>query len=84
MLNSAVLHYEFKLHTTFSQITAVLATVMFKLSALELCCICCIGEEVTQLEVLEGQWRAALDKLKHKKKQTRQLEEDLQVRHLDV
>ena len=37
------------------------------------------GEEVGQLEMLEGQWRAALDKLKHKKKLVHQLEEDLQV-----
>ena len=37
---------------------------------------------MTQLELLEGQWRAALDKLKHKKKQTRQLEEDLQVGYI--
>ena len=42
---------------------------------------CALGEEVAQLEVLEGQWRAALDKLKHKKKQARQLEGDLQVCH---
>ena len=53
---------------------------MFELYACNLYCNCCIGEELTQLELLEGQWRAALDKLKHKKKQTRQLEEDLQVR----
>ena len=37
------------------------------------------GEEAGQLEVLEGQWRAALNKYRHKKKQVRQLGEDLQV-----
>jgi len=37
------------------------------------------SEEVAQLEMLEGQWRAALDKFKHKKKQVRQLEGDLQT-----
>ena len=29
--------------------------------------------------VLEGQWRAAQDKFKHKKRSVRQVEEDLQV-----
>ena len=37
------------------------------------------GEEASQLAMLEGQWRAALDKSKHRKKQARQLEGDLQV-----
>lgn len=37
------------------------------------------GEEVGQLETLEGQWRAALDKHKVKKRHVKQLEEDLQV-----
>lgn len=31
------------------------------------------------METLEGQWRAALDKSKHKKKQVRQLQDELQV-----
>ena len=67
--------------TKLSQITVVFETLMFELHVYtcNLYCKCCIGEELTQLELLEGQWRAALDKLKHKKKQTRQLEEDLQV-----
>ena len=42
---------------------------------------CALGKEVAQLEMLEGQWWTALDKLKHKKKQVRQLEGDLQVCH---
>ena len=84
MVNSPVLHYQFKptastCCTKFSQITVVFETLMFELYTYILYCNCCIGEELTQLELLEGQWRAALDKLKHKKKQTRQLEEDLQV-----
>ncbi len=39
----------------------------------------CTGEEMAQLETLEGQWRAALDKSKHKKKQVKQLQDELQV-----
>ena len=42
-------------------------------------CITFTGEEVGQLETLEGQWRAALDKHKHRKRHAKQLEEDLQV-----
>lgn len=38
-----------------------------------------IGDDVGKLEQLEGQYRAALDKFKHKKKNARQLEGDLQV-----
>ena len=37
------------------------------------------GEEIGQLETLEGQWRAALDKHKLRKRHVKQLEEDLQV-----
>ena len=37
------------------------------------------GEEIVQLETLEGQWRAALDKQKIRKRHVKQLEEDLQV-----
>ena len=45
-------------------------------------CVCvCVGEDVERVEVLEGQWRAALNKHRHKKKQVRQLEEDMQVRN---
>ena len=43
-------------------------------------CVCvCAGEEVGRLEVLEGQWRAALNKYRNKKKQVRQFGEDMQV-----
>ena len=39
----------------------------------------CLGEEAGKLETLEGQWRAALNKQRHKKKQVQQLEDDMQV-----
>ena len=39
----------------------------------------CVGEEAEILETLEGQWRAALNKQRHKKKQVQQLQEDMQV-----
>jgi hypothetical protein len=38
-----------------------------------------LGEELGQLETLEGQWRAALDKHKIRKRHVKQLKEDLQV-----
>ena len=41
-----------------------------------------LGEQVGELETLEGQWRAALDKHKHRKRHVKQLEEDLQVEHM--
>lgn len=31
------------------------------------------------MEILEGQWRAAINKQRHKKKQVQQIEEDIQV-----
>ena len=37
------------------------------------------GEEIGQLETLDGQWRAALDKHKHRKRHVKQLEDDLKV-----
>ena len=40
-----------------------------------------LGEEISQLETLEGQWRAALDKHKLRKRHVKQLEEDLQVKY---
>lgn len=42
-------------------------------------CVCCVGEEAGKLDVLEGQWRAALNKYRHKKKQVTQFGEDMQV-----
>ena len=39
----------------------------------------CVGDEMNQLEALEGQWRAAQDKFKHKRQTVRQVEEDMQV-----
>ena len=39
----------------------------------------CLGDEVAQLEVLEGQCRAAQDKFKNKRRSVRQMEEDMQV-----
>ena len=38
-----------------------------------------VGEEAGKVETLEGQWRAALNKQRHKKKQVQQLQEDMQV-----
>ena len=37
------------------------------------------GEEVEELEGAEGQWRAALEKLKHKRRHSQQAESDLQA-----
>lgn len=37
------------------------------------------GEEAGRMEILEGQWRAAINKQRHKKKQVQQIEEDIQV-----
>lgn len=37
------------------------------------------GEEAEMVETLEGQWRAALNKQRHKKKQVQQLEQDMLV-----
>ena len=34
---------------------------------------------MSELEALEGQWRAAQDKFKHKRRTVRQVEEDMQV-----
>lgn len=42
------------------------------------------GEEIEQLDTLEGQWRAALDKHKLRKRHVKQLEEDLQVHCVTV
>ncbi len=39
----------------------------------------CAGEDLAQQGMLEGQHRAALDKLKHKKRNARQVDDDLQV-----
>lgn len=38
------------------------------------------GEEVAKVDTLDGQWRAAQDKLKHKKRDVQQMEADMQVR----
>ena len=38
------------------------------------------GEEAVELENLEGQWRAATEKLRYKKKKLKQMEGDTQVR----
>ncbi len=43
------------------------------------CTLYFIGEELAQLDMLEGQYRAALDKHKHKRRNTRQVDDDLQV-----
>jgi chromosome segregation ATPase len=37
------------------------------------------SEEAGKVETLEGQWRAALNKQRHKKKQVQQLQEDMQA-----
>lgn len=42
------------------------------------------GDEAGELENLEGQWRAATEKLRYKKKQLRQIEGDTQVRQRKV
>ena len=41
------------------------------------------GEEVAELEALEGQYRAAQDKFKHKKREVHQMESDMQVSQWD-
>ena len=38
-----------------------------------------LGEDSMELETLEGQFRAVMDKSRHKKKQLRQLETDILV-----
>jgi hypothetical protein len=39
---------------------------------------------MAQLEIFEGQWRAAQDRYKHKKRAAQQMESDMKVRNNNV